>query len=135
MRHLKRFENFSDKSSLLETILPEVKDILTGLEDFDIDFEIMIGQYHKMTDSKSSTFGVKTSEVDSINIDIKDNVYNFFIFNEHVLPTLKTLQSFVSDYDLNIDIELIQENEFYTLDEFVKEFSGEEFHELGIIIY
>jgi hypothetical protein len=135
MRHLKRFENFTDKSSLLETILPEVKDILTGLEDFDIDFEIMIGQYHKMTGSKSWKETDESVLVDSTNIDIKDNTYNFFIFNEHVLPTLKTLQSFVSDYDLNIDIELIQENEFYTLDEFVKEFSGEELHELGIIIY
>jgi hypothetical protein len=26
MRHLKTFENFSDKSSLLEAILPEVKE-------------------------------------------------------------------------------------------------------------
>jgi hypothetical protein len=135
MRHLKRFENFSDKSSLLEAILSEVKDILTGLEDFDIDFELMIGQYHKMIAGKSWKETDKSVLLDSINIDIKDNTYNFFIFNEHVLPTLKTLQSFVSDYDLNIDIELIQENEFYTLDEFVKEFSGEELHELGIIIY
>jgi len=135
MRHLKRFENFSDKSSLLETILPEVKDILTGLEDFDIDFELMIGQYHKMTVGKSWKETDKSVLLDSINIDIKDNTYNFFRFNEHVLPTIKTLQSFVSDYDLNIDIDLIQENEFYTLDEFVKEFGGEELHELGIIIY
>jgi len=135
MRHLKRFENFSDKSSLLETILPEVKDILTGLEDFDIDFRLMIGQYHKMTVGKSWKETDKSVLLDSINIDIKDNTYNFFRFNEHVLPTIKTLQSFVSDYDLNIDIDLIQENEFYTLDEFVKEFGGEEFHELGIIIY
>jgi len=135
VKHLRKFENFNDKKSILETILPEVKDILTGLEDFDIDFELMIGHYHKMTRGKSWKDTDKSVLVDSININLKDNKYNFFTFNEHVLPTIKTLLSFVSEYDWNIDIELIQENEFYRLDEFVKEFGSEEFHELGIIIY
>jgi len=41
----------------------------------------------------------------------------------------------LSEYDLNIDIELVQENEFYPVDEFIEEYGSEEFHELGIIIY
>jgi hypothetical protein len=41
----------------------------------------------------------------------------------------------LSEYNLNIDIELVSENEFYSVDEFIEEYGSEEFHELGIIIY
>lgn len=54
MKHLRKFENFTDKISLLETILPDIKDIITGLEDHNIDYELTIGQYHKMSREKSS---------------------------------------------------------------------------------
>ena len=120
----------------LESIIDDVKDILKDLEDdHEIDVDIIIGQYHKMYSSKSWK-ETKDSELKaSINIDLKDNTFNFFRFNDHILPTIKRLQSFLSEYDLNIDIELVQENEFYPLDEFIEEYGSEEFHELGIIIY
>jgi hypothetical protein len=125
----------------LESIFDYVKDILKDLEDdHEIDVDIIIGQYRKMyIDDKIFAKSWKESNdsvlVNSINIDLKDNKYNFFRFNDHILPTINKLKSFLRDYDLNIDIELTNENEFYPVDEFIKEYGGEEFHELGIIIY
>jgi hypothetical protein len=119
----------------LESIFDDVKDILRDLED---DHEIYvgstIGRYRKYS-TKSWKESDDSELKNSINIDLKDNKYNFFIFNEHILPTVYKLKSFVSEYDLNIDIELVGENEFYPLDEFIEEYGSEEFHELGIIIY
>ena len=125
----------------LESIIDDVKDILKDLEDdYEIDVDIIIGQYHKMyiddeIFAKSWRESNESVLVNSINIDLKDNKNNFFRFNDHILPTIKRLESFLSEYDLNIDIELVQENEFYPLDEFIEEYGSEEFHELGIIIY
>ncbi len=121
--------NESVDRSTLELIFDDIKDILLDLEEHDIDVDSTIGQYHKLYEKKDSELK------DSINIDLKDNIYNFFVFNDHILPTIKRLQSFLSEYDLNIDIELVQENEFYPVDEFIEEYGSEEFHELGIIIY
>lgn len=127
--------NESVDRSTLELIFDDIKDILFDLEEHDIDVDSTIGQYHKLYSAKSWK-ETKDSELkDSINIDLKDNTFNFFRFNDHILPTIKRLQSFLSEYDLNIDIELTNENEFYPVDEFIEEYGSEEFHELGIIIY
>lgn len=123
-----KYGNYKYQYTLLKSILEDVKDIFTDIvDDYDIDIDIEIGEYHK------NIHDVKY--LDSINIDIKDNAYNFFRFNDHILPTLNKLKSFISEYDLNIDIELVRENEFYTLEDFIEEYGTEEFHELGIIIY
>jgi hypothetical protein len=121
--------NESVDRSILELIFDDIKDILLDLEEHDIDVDSTIGQYHKLYEKKDSELK------DSINIDLKDNIYNFFVFNDHILPTIKRLQSFLSEYNLNIDIELVSENEFYSVNEFIEEYGSEEFHELGIIIY
>ena len=121
--------NESVDRSTLELIFDDIKDILLDLEEHDIDVDSTIGQYHKLYEKKDSELK------DSINIDLKDNIYNFFVFNDHILPTIKRLQSFLSEYNLNIDIELVSENEFYPVDKFIEEYGSEEFHELGIIIY
>jgi hypothetical protein len=128
--------NESVESSSLESIFDDIKDIIRDLEEeHDIEVDCTIGQYHKLYSAKSWK-DTKDSELkDSINIDLKDNKYNFFVFNDHVLPTIKRLQSFLSEYNLNIDIELVSENEFYPVDEFIEEYGSEEFNELGIIIY
>ena len=132
MRHLtyyKVFEN-EDSNSKLNEVFPWVKDIIIDLsEDHDIDYEINFGEYHKMWPTESSKV------FDSINIDLQDNKYNFFRFNDHILPAINTLKSYLADYELEIDIELVVENEFYPVDEFVEEYGTEEFHELGIIIW
>ena len=116
----------------------DVKDILRDLEDdHEIDVDSIVGRYRKYS-TKSWRESDDSKLINSINIDLKDNKYNFFIFNEHILPTIYKLKSFVSEYDLNIDIELVTgktNNEFYSLDEFIEEYGSEEFHELGIIIY
>ena len=119
----------------LESIFDDVKDILRDLEDdHEIDVDAIVGAYRKYS-TKSWRESDDSKLINSINIDLKDNKYNFFIFNEHILPTIYKLKSFVSEYDLNIDIELVSENKFYSLDEFIEEYGSEEFHELGIIIY
>ena len=119
----------------LESIFDDVKDILRDLEDdHEIDVDAIVGKYRKYS-TKSWKESDDSELKNSINIDLKDNKYNFFIFNDHILPTIYKLKSFVSEYDLNIDIELVSENEFYSLDEFIEEYGSEEFHELGIIIY
>ena len=122
----------------LESIFDDVKDILRDLEDdHEIDVDAIVGRYRKYS-TKSWRESDDSKLINSINIDLKDNKYNFFIFNEHILPTIYKLKSFVSEYDLNIDIELVTgktNNEFYSLDEFIEEYGSEEFHELGIIIY
>ena len=119
----------------LESIFDHVKDILRDLEDaLEINFDAFIGKYRKYS-TKSWKESDDSELKDSIIIDLKDNSYNFFRFNDHILPTINTIKSFLSEYDLNIDIELVSENEFYSLDEFIEEYGSDEFHELGIIIY
>jgi len=122
----------------LESIFDHVKDILTDLEDaHGINFDAIIGKYRKYS-TKSWKESDDSELKNSINIDLKDNSYNFFRFNDHILPTINTIKSFFSEYDLNIDIELVTgetNNEFYSLDEFIEEYGSDEFHELGIIIY
>lgn len=127
----------------LESIFDDVKDILRDLEDdHEIDVDIIVGQYRKMYSGGNPVKSWNESDdselKNSINIDLKDNKNNFFRFNDHILPTIKKLRSFLSEYDLNIDIELVTgktNNEFYSLDDFIEEYGSEEFHELGIIIY
>ena len=119
----------------LESIFDHVKDILTDLEDaHGINFDAIVGKYRKYS-TKSWKESDDSELKNSINIDLKDNSYNFFVFNNQILPTINTIKSFLSEYDLNIDIELVSENEFYSLDEFIEEYGSDEFHELGIIIY
>jgi hypothetical protein len=119
----------------LESIFDDVKDILRDLEDdHEIDVDAIVGRYRKYS-TKSWKESDDSELKNSINIDLKDNSYNFFRFNDHILPTINTIKSFLSEYDLNIDIELVSENEFYSLDEFIEEYGSDEFHELGIIIY
>lgn len=131
-----KYDNYKYQYTLLKSILEDVKDIFTDIvDDYDIDFEIEIGEYHKTIINLDRIDQQDVKYLDSINIDIKDNAYNFFRFNDHILPTLNKLKSFLKEYDLNIDIELVQENEFYSLEEFIEEYGTEEFHELGIIIY
>lgn len=126
----------SNDTNKLESIYDDIKDILKDLEDeHELEVDMTIGQYHKMYSAKRWQDTQDSKLIDSINIDLKDIKYNFFRFNEHILPTINTLKSFLKDYDLNIDIELVSENEFYTLDDFIGEYGSEEFHELGIIIY
>lgn len=123
MKYIKKFN-----TRLIDEIFDDVKDILKELEDnYEIDVDINIGEYYPPSHKKPTLF-------DSIIIDLKDNKYNFFIFNEQILPTINRLRSFLSD-DFDIDIELVLENEFYPLDEFIEEYGSEEFHEIGIIIY
>jgi hypothetical protein len=127
---LLRYHKFTVSSININEIFDDVQDILKELEDnYEIDVNTTIGEYHKT----SRNIGSSTL-FDSIIIDLKDNNYNFFIFNEHILPTINRLRSFLSD-DFDIDIELVLENEFYPLDEFIEEYGSEEFHEIGIIIY
>jgi len=122
----------------LESIFDDVKDILRDLEDdHEIDVDAIVGRYRKYS-TKSWKESDDSELKNSINIDLKDNSYNFFRFNDHILPTINTIKSFFSEYDLNIDIELVTgetNNEFYSLDEFIEEYGSDEFHELGIIIY
>ena len=119
----------------LESIFAYVKEILTDLEDaHGINFDAIVGKYRKYS-TKSWKESDDSELKNSINIDLKDNSYNFFVFNNQILPTINTIKSFLSEYDLNIDIELVSENEFYSLDEFIEEYGSDEFHELGIIIY
>lgn len=122
MKYIKKFN-----TRLIDEIFDDIKDILKELEDnYEIDVDINIGEYYPPSHKKPTLF-------DSIIIDLKDN-YNFFIFNEQILPTINRLRSFLSD-DFDIDIELVLDNEFYSLDDFIEEYGSEEFHEIGIIIY
>jgi hypothetical protein len=65
---------------------------------------------------------------------LKDVSKQFFTLKE-ILPVIETIESHISEWDLNIDIELISENEFFTLSEFKQEFMDEEFYTLGILIF
>ena len=79
----------------LESIFDDVKDILRDLEDdHEIDVDAIVGAYRKYS-TKSWRESDDSKLINSINIDLKDNKYNFFIFNEHILPTIYKLNSFV----------------------------------------
>jgi hypothetical protein len=131
-------ESKKNQKDLLNEIFLDIKDILQNLEEHEIDFDCQVGQYHKLYSAKSWKETKDSKLVDSINITIEDNNYNFFRFDEHILPIIKTIQSYLytSGLDLEIDVELISVNEFYSLQEFIESgYDSEEYHEIGLIIY
>jgi hypothetical protein len=114
----------------LQLVFGKVRAVIRDFaEDNDIEYEIDFGTYHKLYEKEDSVV------FDSINIDIWDDKYNFFIPNDLLLPAIKTLKSMLLEHDLNIDIEMIADNDFYGVDEFFEEYGSEEIHDLGIIIY
>jgi len=120
-------EKYKNQYSLLKSILNDVKDILTDLTDDndDLNYNINFNEYYKIRG---------TEYADSIDIELLLEEDIFYIFNEDILPTLKKLESFLKEYDLNIDIELVNKDRTYSLDEFVNEHGDKRSNELIIII-
>jgi hypothetical protein len=62
----------------------------------------------------------------------------YFIFNEQILPTINTIKSHLEEEVNIVIVNLsydVSKNDYYPLDEFIKEHGSEEFNELEIIIY
>jgi len=125
-------EKYKNQYSLLKSILNDVKDILIDLTDDNdyLSYNIDFNEYYKI---KGTELG-QAMYADSIDIHLLNEEDIFYIFNEDILPTLKKLESFLKQYDLNIDIELVNKDITYSLDDFVNEHGDKKSNELIIII-
>jgi hypothetical protein len=120
---------FASHSEIPDEVFQTIKDICTDFADIDIISDVFKCEYHRNVIS-----GRDAQILKAISIELKDASSRFFTLKE-ILPVIETIESHISEWNLNIDIELISENEFFTLSEFKQEFMDEEFYTLGIIIF
>ena len=59
----------------------------------------------------------------------------YFIDNKVLEMTIKEIQSYVSDFGFDVDIEIGNDDQFVTADEFITTYNVEEFDFISIIIY
>jgi hypothetical protein len=161
MKYLKRFENL-DYTRDIEYDLLIINDILTDLEDdHEINFDTYIGKFFNEDPSVRTLWGSVPVRggihANSININLglltavtsfmlddhlgeeeAEEEGKYFIFNEQILPTINTIKSHLEEEVNIVIVNLsydVSKNDYYPLDEFIKEHGSEEFNELEIIIY
>ena len=59
----------------------------------------------------------------------------YFIDNKVLEMTIKEIQSYVSDFVFDVDIEIGNDDQFVTAEEFINSYNTEEFRLISILIY
>lgn len=95
------------------------------LDDLGYDVRVYFPQYHKEGFDKI---------LPSCCINI-DSSPGHFLDNAALEITVKEIQSYVSDFDLSVDIELGSDDQFVTADEFINQYNVEELDVISILIY
>lgn len=121
------FEN-SDKDitqTFDDNFIQTISDMCLELDDLGYQVEINFPQYHKLGYDEI---------MPCLCVDI-DSQSGRFLDNVVLEMTIKEIQSYVSDFGLSIDIELVSDNQFVTADEFINEYNVEELDSISILIY
>ena len=108
-----------------ENFVQTISDMCLELDDLGYDVRIRFPQYHK-------------EESDNILpclcIDI-DSQAGHFLNNEALEMTIREIESYVSEFNLDVDIELGSDDQFVTADEFINQYNVEELDFISILIY
>jgi hypothetical protein len=121
MRYLKSYKLFESISSEL---VADIEDILLELTDYQIEYSVTELKYYKD--------GIKSE--DCLRVYIKDNQDRFFRL-EDIMDVLLRIKDYLKESDYSIDLGIPNSDDYLDIDNFMKEFSGEELYNINIFIY
>ena len=121
MRYLKSYKLFESVST---DIKADIEDMLLELTDYQIEYSVTELKYYKD--------GIKGE--DCLRVYIKDNQDRFFRL-EDIMDVLLRIKDYLKDSDYSIDIGIPNSDDYLDIDNFMKEFSGEELYNINIFIY
>jgi hypothetical protein len=127
MKHLKSYKLFESLASDhrdAQEIKADIEDILLELTDYQIEYNVKAVKYYKD--------GINGE--DCLSVYIKDNQDRFFRL-EDIMDVLLRIKDYLKDSDYSIDLGMLNADGYLDIDDFMKEFSGEELYNLNIFIY
>ena len=117
-----------------DNFIQTISDMCLELDDLGYDVRISFPQYHKERQG-ADVFSPQFAEtMPCLCVDI-DSEAGHFIDNVALEMTIKEIQSYVSDFGLDVDIELGSDDQFVTADEFISTYNVEELDVISILIY
>lgn len=103
-----------------------LRDFCLDLNDSDHDIKIHLAQYAKNENDGKLIY--------CCCVDITSAEYNDYIDWDKLEIVIQEIQSYVSDFGFEVDIEIVNDNEFESADDFLT--SGiEEYSAICILIY
>lgn len=108
-----------------DNFIQTISDMCLELDDLGYSVRIYFPQYHKQG---------ATEMLPSCCIDI-DSEAGHFLDNKALEMTIKEIESYVSDFDLSVDIAGTIDDQFVTADEFINQYNDEELESISILIY
>lgn len=124
MKHLKRF----NESKIVRDaeVRLDIQDILLELEDYGIEYSIKDVKYYKDGINPYPCF----------EVSIKDSKGGFFRL-EDIMDVLLRLKEYLKMTNFSIDVSTpdLYFDDYYPLDKFIEEFSGEELTHLNLNIW
>ena len=127
MKYLKSYKLFE---SISADIKSDIEDMLLELTDYQIEYNVKAVKYYKD--------GINGE--DCLSVYIKDNQDRFFSL-EDIMDVLLRIKDYLKDSDYSIDLGILNSDDYsgyrqtLDIDDFMKEFSGEELYNLNIFIY
>ena len=121
MRYLKSYKLFESVSA---DIKADIEDMLLELTDYQIEYSVTELKYYKD--------GIKGE--DCLRVYIKDNQNRFFGL-EDIMDVLLRIKDYLKESDYSIDLGIPNSDDYLDIDDFMREFSGEELYTLNIFIY
>ena len=121
MRYLKSYKLFESVSA---DIKADIEDMLLELTDYHIEYSVTELKYYKD--------GIKGE--DCLRVYIKDNQNRFFGL-EDIMDVLLRIKDYLKESDYSIDLGIPNSDDYLDIDNFMKEFSGEELYNINIFIY
>jgi hypothetical protein len=121
MRYLKSYKLFESVSA---DIKADIEDMLLELTDYQIEYSVTELKYYKD--------GIKSE--DCLRVYIKDNQDRFFRL-EDIMDVLLRIKDYLKESDYSIDLGIPNSDDYLDIDNFMKEFSGEELYNINIFIY
>jgi hypothetical protein len=105
-------------------IKADIEDMLLELTDYHIEYSVTELKYYKD--------GIKGE--DCLRVYIKDNQNRFFGL-EDIMDVLLRIKDYLKESDYSIDLGIPNSDDYLDIDNFMKEFSGEELYNINIFIY
>ena len=121
MRYLKSYKLFESVST---DIKADIEDMLLELTDYQIEYSVTELKYYKD--------GIKGE--DCLRVYIKDNQDRFFRL-EDIMDVLLRIKDYLKESDYSIDLGIPNSDDYLDIDDFMREFSGEELYHINIFIY
>jgi hypothetical protein len=145
MRYLIKYNNFNEDINIDKSNLPRLIDHFYKKdlgELFNDDFIQNISNMCLELDDLGNqinfcfpTYHKEGHEVlPCLSVDV-DSQPGFLLDNKALEMTIKEIESYVSDFNLSIDIEHKKIDEFVSVEEFLTSYNTEELESISILIY